>query len=692
MDTRSKANKNLSKILSIISIIIIFTGYICLSLSLFNAQSIVSYLRSDNMVNSSVHNKKDEVFDLLRSYCAFYNDVRQCDTEEEAAFAKGELQYIEERLNNYAKEGYRYVIRDGGDHSKEIIKDKFSGNTSLSYIFSQPYSYGESYGYNYVPLTEADGTDSEILYSEILYGENTAVAVPMEYFQINVWLNETAVNNILSFESYQQQVGQKYYGIFIFGICTVIAGLILSAFTSHLRNKHGKTEIIFHEKIYNDILLFVYIFVSYFILYLSVKLFRYYYSYPEAIYWLVEVAFGVIFSLLSYKTLSNLTKRAKRGELLSYTLVGAFYRFIKRLFIKTWDYLKESYRIITRSLKSNVKTHVIFISITLIFTVFLGLGVFALFAYLSHRVLIGFFFMVLYFILAAFLITKGVAELSTELEEIKETTEKIRNGELESKLSTNMNPLFGNLPDNLNHIGDGMDKAVKKATASEKVKTELISNVSHDLKTPLTSIISYIEFLDEDESLSPEAKDYVKIIKQKSLRLKNMIADLFDLSKASAIQEQTNLETLGFKQLVNQTVTEMNDKLENSLCPFKLSLPETEIYIKADGKKLYRVLQNLIDNAIKYSLKGTRIFANLYEDNGEAVFEIKNISAYEMNFTSEEILERFKRGDESRSSEGSGLGLSIADTFVKNSGGELNLTIDGDMFKAEVIFKTVNGA
>ena len=136
----------------------------------------------------------------------------------------------------------------------------------------------------------------------------------------------------------------------------------------------------------------------------------------------------------------------------------------------------------------------------------------------------------------------------------------------------------------------------------------------------------------------------------------------------------------------------MNDKLENSLCPFKLSLPETEIYIKADGKKLYRVLQNLIDNAIKYSLKGTRIFANLYEYKGEAVFEIKNISAYEMNFTSEEILERFKRGDESRSSEGSGLGLSIADTFVKNSGGELNITIDGDMFKAEVIFKTVNGA
>ena len=118
-------------------------------------------------------------------------------------------------------------------------------------------------------------------------------------------------------------------------------------------------------------------------------------------------------------------------------------------------------------------------------------------------------------------------------------------------------------------------------------------------------------------------------------------------------------------------------------------MPENEIYIKGDGKKLFRVLQNLIDNALKYSLNGTRIFLKLAETNGEAVFEIKNVSSYEMNFTESEILERFKRGDESRSSEGSGLGLSIADTFVKNMNGIFNIKIEDDVFKAEIIFKTV---
>ncbi len=230
------------------------------------------------------------------------------------------------------------------------------------------------------------------------------------------------------------------------------------------------------------------------------------------------------------------------------------------------------------------------------------------------------------------------------------------------------------------------DKRVIEASRSEKTKTELITNVSHDLKTPLTSIIGYVDLL-KNEEMSDVARDYVKILEQKSHNLKDIIADLFVLSKSESGSMDINIEVIDLKKLVNQTLADMDDKIRDSEMQIKTKLPEEGVYIKADGKKLYRVLQNLIDNALKYSLQGTRIFIDLdLSIDNKGIFKIKNTSSYEMDFTKEEITSRFVRGDKSRSKEGSGLGLAIAESFTTVLGGEFDIKIDGDVFSVEIKF------
>ncbi|MBO4877689.1 MAG: HAMP domain-containing histidine kinase [Ruminococcus sp.] len=242
-------------------------------------------------------------------------------------------------------------------------------------------------------------------------------------------------------------------------------------------------------------------------------------------------------------------------------------------------------------------------------------------------------------------------------------------------------PVYGQT-EKLNSISDGLQTAVEKQLKSERMKIDLVTNVSHDLKTPLTSIISYIDLLAQ-EDLKPEARDFVTIIQQKAERLRTMVSDVFDLAKATSRTDMA-LERIDAVILTGQVLGDMEDRIKSSGREVRSSLELTSAPVNADGKKLYRVFQNLIDNALKYSLEGTRVWLALKEQAGYAVFTVKNTASYEMNFTPEEITERFVRGDESRTSEGNGLGLSIAKSFTEACGGKFRVIIDGDMFGAEV--------
>lgn len=236
-------------------------------------------------------------------------------------------------------------------------------------------------------------------------------------------------------------------------------------------------------------------------------------------------------------------------------------------------------------------------------------------------------------------------------------------------------------------INKGFNESLEEQMKSERMKIALITNVSHDLKTPLTSIISYADLLSNEEGLTNTARDYVKILVDKSNRLKHTVSDLFDLAKSTSGNMTVEFERIDLKRLIEQTLADMGSDIEKSGLALKTRLPEAPCNITADGKKLYRVFQNVIDNALKYSLQGTRVYIELESRNGAAVATVKNTAGYEMDFTVEEIMQRFSRGDKSRTTEGSGLGLSIAESFTQVCGGDFKVDIDGDLFKVTIKFK-----
>ena len=290
-------------------------------------------------------------------------------------------------------------------------------------------------------------------------------------------------------------------------------------------------------------------------------------------------------------------------------------------------------------------------------------------------------------ILYVYYLIKKLAYLSY----IMEGTERIKGGDIHYKLDIIGDDNFSNLAENINNIGEGLDKAIYNQLKSERLKSELITNVSHDLKTPLTSIINYIELIKKEEDIKPEhIKDYVNVLDSKSKRLKVLIEDLFEASKASSGNLELNMEKIDITQLLRQAIGEMEEKLSKANLDLKLRVPEEKTYIMADGKKLYRVLENLLSNISKYSLDNTRVYIDIIEDDDKVKLTMKNISSYELNFDPEEIMERFKRADKSRNTEGSGLGLAIARDLVNAQGGRFEIDIDGDLFKSVVEFNLID--
>lgn len=272
---------------------------------------------------------------------------------------------------------------------------------------------------------------------------------------------------------------------------------------------------------------------------------------------------------------------------------------------------------------------------------------------------------------------KDIGKLESQVDNML-IDESIIGTESELKRSS---PLYS-ISQKLTDISIKAEEAVEERVKSEKMKIELVTNVSHDLKTPLTSIVSYIDLLEKTE-LSEEAADYVKILARKSEKLREIVQDVFSLAKAvSGVEIEQN--ELDLCVLARQVIGDSHDSIENSGRDLRINIEPSAAPIIGDGAKLYRVIQNLLENALKYSMPGTRIYFDLKEDGEEFELTIKNVSEVEMDFTAEEILERFSRGDKSRTDGGSGLGLSIAKSFTEACGGSFEVVVDGDVFKALV--------
>ena len=218
----------------------------------------------------------------------------------------------------------------------------------------------------------------------------------------------------------------------------------------------------------------------------------------------------------------------------------------------------------------------------------------------------------------------------------------------------------------------------------EKVLRQQIANVSHDLKTPLTSIINYVNLLKSTEQTDPKAVEYIEVLDRKSQRLKKLTEDLVEASKASTGVLSVNREKIGMGQLIDQALGEWEEKLNNRKLTLVTTLPEGETWVYADGRHLWRVIDNLLSNCAKYAMEGTRVYLDLERGKGQVALSVKNISRDPLNVPAERLMERFVRGDSSRNTEGSGLGLAIARSFVELQGGQLVVEIDGDLFKVKI--------
>ena len=273
-------------------------------------------------------------------------------------------------------------------------------------------------------------------------------------------------------------------------------------------------------------------------------------------------------------------------------------------------------------------------------------------------------------------------------EQIIAGLKKITDGDLQYKIPTEK--LSGEqemVADYINHIGEGLDAAVENSLKNERMKTELITNVSHDIKTPLTSIINYVDLLKRENPEDPKIRGYLEVLENKAQRLKVLTEDVVEASKASTGNIALEMTDLNFIELVHQVIGEFEEKFEERNLTMVVHFDEEEAIICADGRRLWRVLENVFGNVSKYAMENTRVYVDVKVDRPNVQLSLKNISAQPLNISAEELTERFIRGDVSRNTEGSGLGLSIAKDLVQLQGGEFKLYLDGDLFKVTIEFR-----
>ncbi|WP_458861928.1 sensor histidine kinase [Acidaminobacterium chupaoyuni] len=263
--------------------------------------------------------------------------------------------------------------------------------------------------------------------------------------------------------------------------------------------------------------------------------------------------------------------------------------------------------------------------------------------------------------------------------------DEIRNGNMDYKIDVQGDKVFIALADKINGLGEGLNAAVEQELKSERMKSELITNVSHDIRTPLTSIITYVDLIEKEGLGSENAPGYFEIIASKAQRLKTLTDDLFEVSKAASGTIPIEIENVDLTSLLRQGMGELDDKIQESQLDFRFKVPAERVWVRADGRQLWRVLENLFSNVFKYAMRSSRVYVEIRKEEAEVCFEMKNISAYELSgVEASELTDRFKRGDLSRQSEGSGLGLAIAKNLVELQHGTFNITVDGDLFKVTI--------
>lgn len=471
--------------------------------------------------------------------------------------------------------------------------------------------------------------------------------------------------NYSSFEYYKNLSNKLNKVLIASAISSIISLILLIKNKEKLINKEGLIL-----KLYAKIPLEIYTFIFITSLFLSV-------SQSLWIWW--STIFKFIFLSFTFIWISYFINLDDKSELIKNSITYKFGKFFINVITNTINYGKK-----IPLIKRLILLDLLILMCTTFILMFFNIQ---FYSSISFRVVV---FILTLLSSVLFIVTGYTINRLAYIDEIIEGTEKIKNGDINHKIKLRDNNSLTILAENINNLSDGLENAIEETLKSERMKTELITNVSHDLKTPLTSIINYVDLIKKEENVQPEyLNDYINILDNKSKRLKNLIEDLFEASKASSGNIDLNIEKLDLNQLLRQSIGENEEKLIESNLSLKLNIPKEPVYINCDGRRMYRVFENLLVNISKYSHENTRVYVDMVVNENQVFVSMKNISAYELNFEASEILERFKRGDLARNTEGSGLGLAIARDLVQLQGGKLGVQIDGDLFKVELSFNTI---
>lgn len=380
-------------------------------------------------------------------------------------------------------------------------------------------------------------------------------------------------------------------------------------------------------------------------------------------------AIGAVIVYISFVFfLETIIKRIKSKTLFRNTITYRILRWIKSLITS-----------MTRNANMTVKLILIFIAFGILNIIGFGSSI--------NNEPIGFFILIAIWVYAFAKIHQWLVryiEIKNAINEIYMGNTEVHLDEKRYKGSLNSMAI------QVNDIAGGLSNAIQEKLKSERLKTELITNVSHDIKTPLTSIINYVDLLKKEKMPNEQAEEYLNILDNKSQRLKRLTEDLVEASKASSGNIKLNIEKLNVNELLKQVSGEFEDKFKSRNLEEVMSLPEKNVYINADSRYMYRILENMYSNISKYAMDNTRVYIDVIPNNNRITIQMKNISKEKLNISTEELMQRFVRGDSARNTEGSGLGLSIATSLTTLQGGTFNIYLDGDLYKVIIEFDMIN--
>lgn len=386
----------------------------------------------------------------------------------------------------------------------------------------------------------------------------------------------------------------------------------------------------------------------------------------------LAIADAILWELLAFAFCMSTATRIKSKKFWDYTVLHYIAAFIRRWLL---DPIKNIKRMIQENVNLSVR-----LAVGLLILGLVELFVLAAVGMMSP----GFFFFFLYKIVETFVIYY----LVFMAKKLKDGGKRVANGNYNEPIdTTHMIAPMREHGEDINHVGEGIAIAVEEQMKSERLKTELITNVSHDIKTPLTSIINYVDLIKKENVSEPTVREYVDVLDRQSARLKKLIEDLLEASKASTGNVEMHMEACDAIVMISQIVGEYQEKLQKKNIDIVVNESEVPANIMADGRHLWRVFDNIMTNICKYTQEHTRVYVDVTDAGDEVNMTFKNISKYPLNITSDELMERFVRGDASRNTEGHGLGLSIAQSLTELMGGQLSIAIDGDLFKITVAMK-----